>query len=63
MKKKLISLAIVVLVIALFAVSPLYPYVKSLAAMKVYSYINEKESLMDEKRNTDTDTGRKCDKR
>lgn len=49
MKKKLISLAIVILVIALFAVSPLYPYVKSLAAMKVYSYINEKESLMDEK--------------
>lgn len=49
MKKKLMITAIITAIIVLFAVSPLFPYVKSLAVMKVYSHINEKESLTAEK--------------
>lgn len=49
MKKKLSIIGFAVIAIAVFAMSPLWPYAKSMAVMKVYSYMNEKQSLMNEK--------------
>lgn len=49
MKKKIAAFGIALLIIVCFAASPLAPYVKSLAVMKIYSYMNERESLMREK--------------
>ena len=49
MKKKFIVCGLVFLAVLIFVMSPLAPYVRSLAVMKVYSYMNEKESLMREK--------------
>lgn len=37
------------LLVAAFALSPLAPYAKSLAAMKIYSHMNENKSLLTEK--------------
>ena len=49
MKKKLLIAGAIVLALAIFVMSPLWPYVRSLAAMKLFSAFNERESLMAEK--------------
>ncbi len=49
MKKKFVIPAFIIVLISAFVMSPLSPYVRSLAVMKVYSYMNEKESLMKER--------------
>ncbi len=49
MKKKWIAIGLLTLILALFLTSPLAAYAKSLAVMKIYSFTNERESLLAEK--------------
>ena len=49
MKKKWIISGAFIVMLLLFHLSPLAPYVKSLAVMMVYSHMNEEESLLKEK--------------
>lgn len=49
MKKKWIIAGLSLLILLLFLLSPLALYVRSLAVMKVYSHVNERESLLAEK--------------
>ncbi len=49
MKKKLIRFSAIFVFVIVFLMSPLAPYLKSLLVMKVYSYMNERESFINEK--------------
>ena len=49
MKKKLIRFSAIFVFVIIFLMSPIAPYVKSLLVMKVYSYMNERESFINEK--------------